>query len=67
MDGQTVWRGHGGNSRSAVQLRTVWVQVYSTSEVVVVGDEVLRAPGWSAGFLHLHFSVAGGDQSLGED
>ena len=24
----------------------------------MVGEEVFRAPGWSAGFLHLHFSVA---------
>jgi hypothetical protein len=25
---------------------------------VVVDEEVFRASGWSAGFLHLHFSVA---------
>lgn len=30
------------------------------SEVEVVGGEVFRAPGWSAGLLHLHFSVARG-------
>ncbi len=30
------------------------------SEVEVDGDEVFRAPDWSAGLLHLHFSVARG-------
>lgn len=31
---------------------------FTLSEGEVAGDEVFRAPGWSAGFLHLHFSVA---------
>lgn len=37
------------------------------SEVEVVGDEVFRAPRWSTGFLHLHFSVAGGNEYVGDD
>ena len=35
-------------------------------EVEVVGDGVFRAPRWSTGFLHLHFSVAGGVEYLGK-
>ncbi len=36
----------------------VWCMHTTHSEVEVVGGQVFRAPGWSAGFLHLHFSVA---------
>jgi hypothetical protein len=32
----------------------------------VVGDEGFRTPHWSAVLLHLHFSVAGGDELMGK-
>src|SRR5579883_2548761 len=38
----------------------------STGRGVVVDGEVFRTPGWSAGLLHLHFSVARGEP-IGEE
>jgi hypothetical protein len=43
-----------------------WMQMAIHSEVEVAGDEVFRAPHWSAVLLRLHFSVAKGDYSLGK-
>ena len=44
----------------ACQAAKRWIRHTIYSEAEVVGGEVFRAPGWSAGLLHLHFSVARG-------
>lgn len=63
MDGQTIFCGVVVVETSiCLPARSKWGgdAVILHGEVVVDGDEVFRAPGWSAGFLHLHFSVARG-------
>jgi hypothetical protein len=53
-----AWNDRDGSFYLPVRLQMMWRLHTTYSEVEVVVGEVFRAPGWSAGLLHLHFSVA---------